>query len=472
MGEERESPMNPLVLVLLSVLASMVGFAFLGLIVFWFGKRYFRTLVQRLFSLVVGRLLEDDYHENLMELWSATQRTSITNILEISLRAQSGKIIKRPLGSARKFPHYDNLLFVPAQMARLPLEVTENVSMKVTLGPKATVPLKLEIPLIISGMAYGEALSEEARIALARAAKQVGTALNSGEGPFLAEERQAAGKYIWQVGRSCFGHNPQAIAQADMVEVQMGQGSRVGGQVIEPKSVQGKALKLMGVSPDQPIVLNAVIPGITNPWDWPSYVADLRKQAEGRPIGLKIMSGGRLEADLAVAIEAGFDAIAIGGAQGGSAGSSPTLSDDFGLPSIVALIRAHRYLVEQGVREDISLIASGGYATPGECLKAIALGADAIYLGTAPLFALVHGQIGKVLPWEPLTQLVWYDSKYKNRLDIDKAAQSVTNMLLSFVQEMQEGIRAVGKKSLAELGPNDMVALDDWTAEITGVKKI
>lgn len=463
---------NTLVLILVCIFVSMIGFSILGLLLFWLGKRYFRTIVQRLFGLVVGRLLEDDYAENLMELWGGTQRTSVTHILEISQRAQFGKIIKRPLGSARKFPHYDTLLFIPAQMARLPMEITVDIPMKVTLGPKAGQPLTLEIPLIISGMAYGEALSERARIALARAAKQVGTALNSGEGPFLLEESQETEKYIWQVSRSPFGRNPEAIARADMIEVQMGQGSRVGPQIIEPKTVKGKALKLMGVPEDQPIVMSAVIPGINTPWDWPSYVADLRKEAGGKPIGLKIMAGGRLEADLAVAIEAGFDVIAIGGAQGASAGSSPLLSDDFGLPSIAALVRAHRYLVEQGVREGISLIASGGYATPGECLKALALGADAVYLGTAPLFALVHGQIGKVLPWEPLTQLVWYDSKYKDRLDIDKAVQSVTNLLQSFVQEMQEGIRALGKKSLSELGPNDLVALDDWTAELTGVKRI
>lgn len=463
---------STIILVLISVLASFIGFALLGLFFLILSKRYFRKIVQRLFGLVVGRLLEDDYSENLMELWSATHRTTITNILEISLRAQTGKIIKRPLGSAKKFPHYDNLLFVPAQMARLPLEISEPVEMSVSLGPKAKEPLKLEIPLIISGMAYGEALSEEAKKALARAAKQCGTALNSGEGPYLAEERQEAGKYIWQVSRSLYGRNPQAIAQADMLEVQMGQGSRVGGQIIEAKKIQGKAQQLIGVPPNKSLIMQAVIPGITNPWDWPNYVSDLRKQAGGKPIALKIMSGGRLEADLAVAIEAGFDIIVIGGAQGGTAGSSPTLCDDFGIPSIVALMRAQRYLVEQGVRKDISLIAAGGYATPGECLKALALGADAVYLGTAPLFALVHGQIGQVMPWEPLTQLVWYNSKYKQRLDINKAAQSVANLLNSFVQEMEEGIRALGKRSINELGPNDLVALDDWTAELTGVKKM
>ncbi|WP_434511323.1 FMN-binding glutamate synthase family protein [Desulfitobacterium sp. AusDCA] len=463
---------NTLVLVLISVLASFIGYALLGLFFYYLAKRNFRNIVQRLFSLVIGRLLEDDYSENLMELWNATHRTSILNILETSLRAQTGKIIKRPLGSSKKFPHYDNLMFVPAQMARLPLEISETVDMKVSLGPKAEKPLKLDIPLLISGMAYGEALSEEAKKALARAAKQSGTALCSGEGPFLTEERQEAGKYIWQVSRSSYGRDPQAIAQADMIEVQMGQGSRIGGQIIEAKAIQGKAQELMGIPPNKPVIMAAVIPGISNPWDWPDYVSELRKQAGGKPIGLKIMSGGRIESDLAVAIEAGFDVIDIGGAQGGTAGSSPTISDDFGIPSIVALMRAQRYLVEQGVRKEISLIASGGYVTPGQCLKALALGADAINLGSVPLFALIHGQIGQVMPWEPLTQLVWYDSKYKHRLDIDKATQSVTNVLRSFVQEMEEGVRALGKKSIAELGPNDLVALDDWTAELTGVKKI
>lgn len=132
---------------------------------------------------------------------------------------------------------------------------------------------------------------------------------------------------------------------------------------------------------------------------WPKFASDGRGRYDRGADG----AGGRLEADLAVAIAAGFDVIAVGGAQGGTAGPSPTLTDDFGLLSIVALLRAHRYLVEQGVRQKISLIASGGYATPGECLKALALGADAIYLGTALLFALAHGQIGKVMPWEPLT---------------------------------------------------------------------
>lgn len=461
--------------VLLTALAAMAG-AFVGGMIFillfvFIGRRFFRTVVQRLFGLVVNRFLTDKYSENLMELWSAVRRTSWQNIVELSLRAETGKVIKRPLGSPKKFLGFEGLMFVPAQMARLPVEGNVQVEMSVTLGPKAEKPLHLSIPLIIAGMGYGVALSEQAKKALAQAARNVGTAINSGEGPFLPEEKQAAGKYIWQISRSPWGRDPQAIAVADMIEVQMGQGARIGMEVLEPAAIKGRAQKLMKVPPVETFKSFAVIPGIKTPWDWAQYVEDLRQETGGKPIALKIMASGRLEADLAVALEAGFDVIVLDGAQGGTDGASPTLEDDFGLPSLQALVRAVRYLKDQGVRKEVSLIVAGGYFTPGECLKAMALGADAVYLGTVPLFALVHKQIEKVMPWETLTRLVDYDSKYRNRLDINLAAQSVTNALNSMVLEMQEGIRALGKTSLAEVGPNDLVALDARTAEVTGLTR-
>ena len=252
----------------------------------------------------------------------------------------------------------------------------------------------------------------------------------------------------------------------------MGQGSRLGSHHMDPYEIKGKAQKLMGISPIALLRGYAAPPEIKTPEDWPGYVKALRQEVGGKPIGIKIMGGGRLEADLAVAIEAGFDVICIGGAQGGTASSSTILCDDFGMPSINNIVRAHRYLKEQGVRQEISLIAAGGYATPGQCLKAIALGADAVVLGTVPLFALVHKQIGKVMPWEPLTQLVYYNSKYKKQLDIDLAAKCVVNVIRSFILEMEEGVRALGKNSIRDIGPNDLVALDAWTAELTGVPRI
>ncbi|EHQ91902.1 glutamate synthase family protein [Desulfosporosinus youngiae DSM 17734] len=461
---------DALLIVVLSVVGTMIAAGILFNVAYFVGRRSFRTTVQRIFGLVLERLLRDKYHENLMELWSAVRRTSLQTILEISLRAEEGKLIQRPLGSAKPLPHYDTLMFVPGQMARLPKEAHFPVDMKVTLGAKAEKPLQIDIPLMIGGMGYGIGLSEEAKKALARAAKQMGTVTNSGEGPFLQEERDEAGKFVWQISRSPWGHSPQGIAAADMIEVQMGQGARMGPYTIEPYAVKGKAQKLMGISPVETVVTPAVIPGIQTPWDWPKYVSDLREEAAGKPIAIKLMATGALERDLAVCLEADFDVIVLGGAQGGASGASPLICDDLGIPSLLALVRAERFLREQGARKEVSLVVGGGYSTPGECLKAIALGADAICMGTVPLFALIHNQIHKVLPWEPLTQLVWYDSPYKHRLDIPLASKSVANVLKSMVMEMEEGVRALGKTSLSELGPNDLVALDEWTAKITGVK--
>ena len=471
MGDLPLSVENALLVIGLSAVGGLIaGILLLGLLFVW-GKRSFRTIVQRLFNLVLERLLRDEYAENLMELWSAVKRTSVQNILELSLRAETGERIDRPLSSPRKFPHFDTLMFVPAQMSRLPEEGSVAVDMSVTLGPKAQKPLSLKIPLLIAGMGYGVGLSEEAKRALARAARQAETALCSGEGPYLAEEAREAGKYIWQVSRTPWGHSPEGIAAADMIEVQMGQGARMGPFTVTPNKVKGKAIELMGISPAETLVTSAVIQGIHSPWDWLRYVGDLRREAEGKPIALKIMATGAIERDLAVALEAGFDVIVVDGAQGGASGVSPMISDDMGIPSLLALVRAEQFLNEQGARKEVSLVVAGGYATPGECLKAITLGADAVYLGTVPLFALTHRQIHKVLPWEPLTQLVWYDSKYKEKLDIDLASKSVANVLKSMVLEMEEGVRAVGKTALSEMGSNDLVALDDWTARVTGVKR-
>ena len=419
-----------------------------------------------------SRLLSDKYTQNLMEVWPAGKRLSVLNILEIGLRAQTGKIITRPLGSPKHFPGFDNLMFAPRLMTGLSSPESTPVNMQATIGPNAKKPLVINIPLMISAMAYGIALSEEAKKALARAAKTLQTATCSGEGPFLPEERQEAGKYILQISRWAWGaRNQEQIDSADMLEVQMGQGADLGAVRVEPEEFAGRAQELSGLAPGEPAISFPAPPGIQKPGDWPGFMRGLRQKANGIPIALKLMATGRLEEDLAVAVELGFDAIIIDGAQGGSHATTPIKQDDFGIPSLIALVRAHRFLSNQRARDRISLIIAGGFFTPGECLKAIALGADAIYLATVPLLALTHNQVGKVIPWEPPTTLVFYDSPNKDKLDINQAATSVINVITSMVLEMEEGMRALGKTSLKELNADDLVALDSFTAEVTGVKR-
>ena len=428
-----------------------------------------RLLIKIAGNQIVKRLLSDKYTQNMAEIWGTTKRVSVQNVIEIGLRTETGKVITRPLGSPKQFVGFEGLMFAPPLMSTLSLSESTKVDVQVTIGPKAARPLTIGIPLMISAMAFGLALSEEAKRALARAAKTLQTTTCSGEGPFLPEERTEAGKYILQISRWPWGARTlEQIASADMLEVQMGQGADMGSVMVEATELQGRAQVLAGLAPGQPAVSFPAPPGVQRPEDWPGFMQTLRQKANGIPIALKLMATGRLEEDLAFAVDLGFDAVVLDGAQGGSHASTPVKQDDFGIPSLNALVRAAGYLKNQ----PISLIVSGGFFTPGDCLKALALGADAINLATVPLFALVHNQMKKVMPWEPPTTLIYYDSPNKTKLNIAMAATSVTNTITSMVLEMEEAMRALGKTSLKELNSDDLVALDSYTAEVTGVKRI
>lgn len=432
-------------------------------------KPIFRYIIKVISDHVTKILLTDEYSKNIMELLPSLKRFSVLNLLEVSLRAQSGEVIKRPLGSPKHLMGYDNLMFNPRQMTMLSLPEDTKMDMSVTIGPNAAKPMTIKIPLMIAGMAYGLGLSEEAKIALARASKALHTATCSGEGPFLPEEPEESGKFVLQICQwSWGGRTIEQISSADMLEVKMGQGAEVGTSSVAAVEFQGRAQVLAGLKPGQPATALQAPPGVQTVEDWPLFMENLRLRANGIPIALKIMATDRIEEELSVAVKLGFDVIIIDGTGGGSHATAPIKQDDFGIPGLIALIRAKQYLANH----QISLVVSGGYFTPGQCLKALALGADAIYIGTVPLFALTHNQTNKVLPWEPPTTLVYYDSPTKSQLNIDQAATSVTNTLTSMVVEMQDAMRALGKSSLKELTADDLIALDCYTAEVTGVKQV
>lgn len=178
-------------------------------LIFLLSKRFARPVLRKVMGEIIAtatnRLLSDKYTQNIAELLPSLNRFSVLNLLETSLRAEDGKIITRPLGTPKHFLGFENLMFAPNLMTSLSLQESVKVDMQVTIGPNAAKPLTISIPLMISGMAYGLALSEEAKRALARAAKTLQTGISSGEGPFLPEEREDAGKYILQISRWVWG---------------------------------------------------------------------------------------------------------------------------------------------------------------------------------------------------------------------------------------------------------------------------
>jgi glutamate synthase domain-containing protein 2 len=245
-------------------------------------------------------ILTDSYQENIIELLPGLRHMGIQNMLENSLRADSGKILNRPLtGSSKKWPHLDPITFIPAQTTPFPVDGEEEVDMKVTIGPKAIKPLEIIIPLMISGIGYGVGLSEQARLSLAEAAKNVGTAINSGEGGILPEELNIAGKFILQFSRTEWAKEEDLIKRADMIEIKLGQGAVFGmGKKIPFNELTGRAREVMGLKENEDAVIYDNFFENQSLKDLKELVDELRNISGGVPIGVKIGAGGKIEEDI------------------------------------------------------------------------------------------------------------------------------------------------------------------------------
>lgn len=446
--------------------AAFVG----GLLVFMLILLLIRPMLKLVTKHIANIILSDRYAENLWEMVTAMTRISPQYIVENSLRAETGGVIERPFGSPRNFLNFDGLVFSPAQLAVLPEHEDTQVDTTVTIGPKAKKPLKLDIPILLGAMGYGVGVSEKSKIAMAMGTAAAGTATNTGEGGFLQEERDHAKYLIMQYHAGKWGKNPEQWRQADAIEIHLGQGaSAAAASRIPPEYMQGRAREVLGLKEGETAVLPSRLPGMNRGSDLKKIVQQLRNATDGVPIGVKIVPGHLLEKDIEIALQAKVDFIAIDGAQAGTKGSPTILEDDFGLPTIYALCRAARYLKKRGKKDSVSLLIGGGFYNPGQCLKALALGADAVFIGTAAIWAMTHTQVSKTLPFEPPTHLIFYTGKMKDEFDEQLAAKHLENFFRSFVEEMSIAALALGHKRLKDVTAADLAALDEMTSLVTKV---
>ncbi len=430
-----------------------------------------RSLINRIADQYTKTIMTDEYGENMWEFVSASKRIGLQNIVELNLRAQSGNIIERPLGSPKKYPSVQSLLFPFAQIDVMPTPGDTAIDTTTVIGKKSKKPLYLKTPIIISGMAYGYALNERFRLALAKGSSRAGTAFNSGQSGFLPKERKAADKVILQYNRGHWSKKPETLRQADGIELHFGQGASGGIPIaMEPNMVTKQMRKQFEVKKGEKLIYHSRIPEINKPEDLIKTVKEIRNITDGIPIGAKIGAGDFMEKDLYWILEAGMDFVTIDGAEAASKGVPPAILDDFGLPTIYAITRAINYLEKENARKEIDVILAGKLINPGDFLKALALGADAVYIGSAALLAASHTQVLKSLPFEPPTQVSWMDGKQAARFNIEKVAQSLAKYINSCTEEMKMALTVMGKTSLQQLSKNDLVAVDPVVSEITGIR--
>lgn len=435
-----------------------------------FIKNIVRNAMNEAMDDALSRLIKDQYTENMAAMVPVGRKVGFPNFTEILLRSSQGTPIPRPLGSYIHFSPWESLLFSPVHLFRMPVPEQVSIGTAVTIGPLARKPLTIAIPIMIAAMSFGGALSKSAKLALAKAATAAGTATNSGEAGLMKEEREAAQLFIGQYNRGGWMNTPDKYKQLDAIEIQLGQGAQgSASQRTSVKNIGEDYREVFELKEGEPAIIHSRLPGVNTSDEFIQLVRRLRHET-GVPVGLKIAATHHLEKELEIALEAGVDFLTLDGAEGGTHGGAPTLQDDLGLPTLFAVTRASHYLARKGATGKVSLIATGGLVTPGSMLKAMALGADAVYIGTAAVLALIGEQLTKSAPFEAATSLVVYTGKMTSELDVDAAARSLLRYLNASVMEMQMVAQSLGRTSLTDISKSDLCTMDADIARTTGIQ--
>ena len=394
------------------------------------------------------------------------QDASCRYMEEIHQMAVSGKSVSAAMGTKLPMPAWDDILLLGAQLDPMPLEEDAPVCTETVIGPRAKKPLVLQNPVYISHMSFG-ALSREAKIALAKGSAMAMSAMCSGVGGILPEEMEAADRYIFEYVANMYSVTPEILRRVDAIEIKIGQGTKPGmGGHLPGEKVTPEIAKVRNKPVGQDVIAPSRFPGIRTKEDMKELVSQLRLASDGRPIGIKIAAG-HIERDLAFCVYAEPDFITIDG-RGGATGSSPLLlRDASSVPTIDALARARKYL--DSVHSDISLVITGGLRVSADAAKAIAMGADAVAMASAPLIAMACQQYRicgtGMCPVGVATQ----DPELRERLKIEVAAKRVGNFLKVTLDELKMFARITGHENLHDLNLDDLCTINREISEHTDI---
>jgi len=406
---------------------------------------------------------------------------------EIHRAADEGIYEIRGFGAKRSLPTFDDLVFLGASMSRYPLEgYREKCATNVVLGTRfAKRPVELKIPITIAGMSFG-ALGANAKEALGRAATAMGTSTTTGDGGMTEEERQSSKTLIYQVLPSRYGLNPDDVRRADALEVVVGQGAKPGGggMLLGHKITERVAdMRDLPEEIDQRSACRH--PDWTGPDDLEIKIQELREITDWEiPIYIKV-GATRVSYDVALAVKSGADVIVVDGMQGGTAASQDVFIEHVGIPTLPAVRMAVEALQELGMHRKVQLIVSGGIRSGADAAKALAMGADAVSLGSATMVAMGCNRSIYVEDYEALGTAPGYchhchtgrcpvgittqDADLEERLQPEHGARLLRNYLTTMVLEIQTLARACGKSHILNLEPEDLTAL---TIEAAAMAKV
>ena len=427
---------------------------------------------------------DDTYRENAN--WEAQ------TIHEVYRQANTGGVLLSSMGNPKPYPvFWDKLLINASQVTNPPIDpLREPMETKLYLGSrkakivrgddgllKDTLPpqLKLSVPIMFSAMSYGS-ISYNAHESLARAAEELGTYYNTGEGGLHKDFYKYGKNTIVQVASGRFGVHKEYLEAAAAIEIKMGQGAKpgIGGHLPGAKITEDVSETRM-----IPKGIDAISPAphhdIYSIEDLKQLVDSLKEATEyKKPVIVKIAAVHNAAAIASGIARSGADIIAIDGYRGGTGAAPTRIRDNVGIPIEMALAQIDTRLREEGIRDNVSLVVGGSVRSSADVVKAIALGADACYIGTAALLALgCHlcrsCHTGKC-NWGIATQR----PDLVKRLNPDLGYKRLVNLVSAWKHEIEEMMGGMGINSLEALKGNRLmlrgIGLTDTELRLLGVR--
>ena len=366
-----------------------------------------------------------------------------------------------------QLPSWDSIQFVTAQLDRKPLFDDSAVATDVTIGPGAASPLRLDIPLFVSDMSFG-ALSEEAKVALAKGAQLAGTGICSGEGGMLPDEQQANSRYLYELASGKFGWSLDKVRDVQAFHFKFGQGAKTGtGGHLPGHKVVGRIAEVRGLDEGTDAISPPTFTDLATDDDFRSLADEVRAASGGVPIGAKL-SAQHIEADIDAALRVGVDYVILDGRGGGTGAAPLVFRDNISVPTIPALARARRHLDRVGA-DHVTLVITGGLRKPADFAKALALGADAVAISNAAIQAI--GCLGMRACHTDNCPVGIATQKpgLRSRLVVDESARRLAQFFESAVELMVVLARACGHDRLDQFTIDDLTTFDREMAHLAGV---
>lgn len=368
-----------------------------------------------------------------------------------------------------QLPHWDDIQIMAAQMATKPLMEDKPVATQLIIGPQADKPLTLKIPLFVSDMSFG-ALSEEAKIALAKGAELAGTGICSGEGGMLPEEQEANSRYFYELASARFGYREELLTKVQAFHFKGGQGAKTGtGGHLPGNKNQGKISQVRGIPEGEPAISPPTFRDLSSAADFNRFADRVREFTGGIPIGFKL-SANHIEKDIQFALDASADYIILDGRGGGTGAAPEMFRDHISVPTIPALARARRYLDEQGASGRVTLLITGGLRVPIDFVKALALGADGVAISNSAMQAIGCVAARMCNTNNCPAGIATQKADLRQRLNIEKSSLQLHNFFNASVELMQVMARACGHDDLNKFNKNDLATWHREMALLSGIE--